>query len=298
MSAADAETSLRLSVSTEQRTPHSVVRHSRPDRLIANDIDPAADAPKITRVLGDLGYREAHYSTAAIFGWSRDATRRHDGGVNVSVRPAQRSDVDALGHDLAWQAAYRGVMPDGYLDGLEAADRSAMWARFIEQAPPDRRLVVIAVDDQVVGFACFGRCPDADEEGVAELFAINLDPDYWGRGLVGGSCCRSPATYQRSAPLPCCGWCQRTHGHGRFTNRPVGSMTAAAATNKYSAPKSMKCGAGLRCSSSCTRRSTTRADRVIRRLLRTPWRAAQSHGCRRSDFISSSTEQSSGAAPS
>lgn len=29
----------------------------------------------------------------------------------------------------AWQAAYRGQMPDGYLDGLRAEDRAEGWAR-------------------------------------------------------------------------------------------------------------------------------------------------------------------------
>lgn len=70
-------------------------------------------------------------------------------------------DVDELGevHVPAWQAAYRGVTPDGYLDGLEPGDRAAMWARFLETPPPDQRLHVVAVDDRVVGFACFGPAP-------------------------------------------------------------------------------------------------------------------------------------------
>ena len=82
-------------------------------------------------------------------------------------------------HVRAWQAAYRGVMPDEYLDGLSVEDRSAMWRRQIAQGT-DGLLVAVA-DGAVVGFAAFGACRDDDD--VGELYAINLDPDAWGRGF-------------------------------------------------------------------------------------------------------------------
>ena len=46
------------------------------------------------------------------------------------MRDARAGDVDEIGrvHVRAWQAAYRGVMPDEYLDGLEIGDRVAMWS--------------------------------------------------------------------------------------------------------------------------------------------------------------------------
>jgi ribosomal protein S18 acetylase RimI-like enzyme len=74
-------------------------------------------------------------------------------------------------------------MPDDYLDGLEPSDRAVMWARFLETPQPDRRLKVVTVDGRVVGFACFGSCPDFEHAPLGELYAINVDPEYWGRGL-------------------------------------------------------------------------------------------------------------------
>jgi ribosomal protein S18 acetylase RimI-like enzyme len=105
--------------------------------------------------------------------------------MNDEIRQARVDDVDELGrvHVRAWQAAYRGVMPDEYLDGLRASDRSAMWARFLHDPHPDRRLHVVTVEDRVVGFACFGICRDAEDVPLGELYAINLDPEFWGRGL-------------------------------------------------------------------------------------------------------------------
>jgi hypothetical protein len=45
------------------------------------------------------------------------------------IRSAVAGDADAMGllHVRAWQSAYRGVMPDAYLDGLEPEERVAMW---------------------------------------------------------------------------------------------------------------------------------------------------------------------------
>lgn len=105
--------------------------------------------------------------------------------MDVEVRAAEPGDVDALGviHVAAWRAAYRGMMPDAYLDGLEPAARSAMWAGFFETRPSDRELRVVTVAGDVVGFACFGACRDDGATADAELHAINLHPDAWGRGL-------------------------------------------------------------------------------------------------------------------
>jgi len=49
----------------------------------------------------------------------------------VTVRHATVDDAPALGrvHVRAWQAAYRGQMPDDYLEGLRAEERAAGWER-------------------------------------------------------------------------------------------------------------------------------------------------------------------------
>jgi GNAT superfamily N-acetyltransferase len=51
----------------------------------------------------------------------------------VTVRLATAADAPAMGRLVvrAWQAAYRGHMPDDYLDGLRAQDRAAGWERVL-----------------------------------------------------------------------------------------------------------------------------------------------------------------------
>ncbi|MGI8794571.1 MAG: GNAT family N-acetyltransferase [Acidimicrobiales bacterium] len=103
------------------------------------------------------------------------------------IRQPTVDDADVMGrvHVRAWQAAYRGVMPEEYLDGLRAEDRAGMWRRQISSAEGAVGLWVVEVDDAVVGFVAFGpeRAPDLlNTPGRGEVYAINLDPDSWGKG--------------------------------------------------------------------------------------------------------------------
>jgi GNAT superfamily N-acetyltransferase len=104
----------------------------------------------------------------------------------VTIRPASIDDADAVGevHVRAWQAAYRGAMPDDYLDGLQARDHATRWREHLTAPSSDAELLVVADDHRVVGFASLGPAIDSDAPAdVGQLYAINLDPDVWGRGL-------------------------------------------------------------------------------------------------------------------
>jgi ribosomal protein S18 acetylase RimI-like enzyme len=106
--------------------------------------------------------------------------------VSITVRKPVVEDAAGLGriHVRAWQTAYRGLMPDEYLDGLQVRQRAEMWSRNIEQGWPRLEVLVIEVDGNVAGFAAFGpEGGDLAQRAVGELFAINLDPSIWGRGL-------------------------------------------------------------------------------------------------------------------
>jgi len=100
----------------------------------------------------------------------------------ATVRRATAADAPAMGrlHVRAWQAAYRGHMPDEYLDGLRAEERAAGWERSLGRERPRGAVLVAERDGEVVGFAALG--PSPDPEGAGELFSINVDPDHWGTG--------------------------------------------------------------------------------------------------------------------
>jgi GNAT superfamily N-acetyltransferase len=98
------------------------------------------------------------------------------------LRPATPEDAIAVArvHVRSWQVAYRGLMPDDYLDALAPEDRAARYT-FGERAP-DRPATIVALDGQTIcGFAMVG--PSRDERSTGELYALYVDPDRWGTGV-------------------------------------------------------------------------------------------------------------------
>ena len=88
-------------------------------------------------------------------------------------------------HVRAWQVAYRGELPDEYLDALRESDRADMWVRFLETTDEARNRLSVAVErSDVLGFACYGMASDNQgEDRLGELNAINVDPDHWRAGV-------------------------------------------------------------------------------------------------------------------
>ena len=105
----------------------------------------------------------------------------------MHVRTARPGDAAAMGALVvrAWQAAYRGLMPDDYLDGLTVDDRADQWTRVLTGDPDPPRAVLVAEDDdgRVVGFVAVGGEMDVTDVTRGEVYAINVDPDRWGCGV-------------------------------------------------------------------------------------------------------------------
>jgi RimJ/RimL family protein N-acetyltransferase len=111
------------------------------------------------------------------------------------VRPAVAGDAPALGsvHVRAWQAAYAEVMPNAYLASLRPAQRAQLWAEAIERARPGRRFLVADQDGAVAGFAASGPEEGLEDAARGQLYALNVDPRLWGRG-VGTALLRATTT--------------------------------------------------------------------------------------------------------
>jgi ribosomal protein S18 acetylase RimI-like enzyme len=103
----------------------------------------------------------------------------------VAMRPANADDARAIAgvHVRAWRSAYRGLMPDAFLDGLSLEERARGWRRRLEAH--DAHTLVATENGAIVGFVTSGQSrDDAAAEGVTgEVLALYLDPAYIGRGL-------------------------------------------------------------------------------------------------------------------
>jgi GNAT superfamily N-acetyltransferase len=104
----------------------------------------------------------------------------------MTVREARPADAPALAaaHVEAWQATYRGMLPDAYLESLTAHDRLPWWQDRL--AAPERpgSTVLVAEDSggTVCGFGSLWPSPNLPS-GTVELPQIYLVPRAWGQGL-------------------------------------------------------------------------------------------------------------------
>ncbi len=113
--------------------------------------------------------------------------RRGDRATPWTLRRATGDDARAMAamHVRAWRAAYRGIVPDAHLDGLDPEARAARY-RLEPSGPgdPETWLAVDGAGGDVIGFVTTGPCRDADLPGAGEVWSIYVDPGRW-RGGVG-----------------------------------------------------------------------------------------------------------------
>ena len=101
----------------------------------------------------------------------------------MELRPAQPDDaLEVAGvHVRSWQAAYRGLMPDAYLDGLRPEDRATRYTFDVRTTAAPWTMVAV-VEGRICGFATSGPTADEDSAGTGELMALYADPARWSTG--------------------------------------------------------------------------------------------------------------------
>ncbi len=88
-------------------------------------------------------------------------------------------------HVDSWQAAYRGLLPDDVLDGLDPTARARRYT-FADRGADVAVSTTVAVGaGRIRGFVTIGpgRDDDANPALVGELYALYVSPSWWGGGL-------------------------------------------------------------------------------------------------------------------
>jgi ribosomal protein S18 acetylase RimI-like enzyme len=102
----------------------------------------------------------------------------------LTIRPATPEDGAGVAtvHVRAWKAAYRGLLPDEYLDDLRPEHRIGHYT--LGSPDPDVPATLVAVVEGVVrGFVTTGPCRDPDDTDRGEVLALHVDPGSWGLGI-------------------------------------------------------------------------------------------------------------------
>jgi GNAT superfamily N-acetyltransferase len=103
---------------------------------------------------------------------------------DVLLRPAEPVDAMAVArvHVRSWQAAYRTLLPDDYLDQLRPEDRAQKYD-FATLDPLKPRTIVAAEAGMIHGFVTTAPSREPDLPNYGELCGLYVDPEHWGRGI-------------------------------------------------------------------------------------------------------------------
>ncbi|HEY6744118.1 MAG TPA: GNAT family N-acetyltransferase [Mycobacteriales bacterium] len=106
--------------------------------------------------------------------------------MDVTCRPMTAGDFDAVCelHVRAWQSAYRGIVPQDFLDAMDPAERARR-----TRGDDLTGQHVAEADGEIVGWLALGPYraqddgPDAPGPGYGEVEAIYARPDAVGTGV-------------------------------------------------------------------------------------------------------------------
>jgi len=112
----------------------------------------------------------------------------------MEIRRATPDDAVALAkvHIDSWRTAYRGLVPDSHLDGLNYERRAQRFRESLAQNAQNPEETYLAERNrEVLGFLTLGGCRDADvdQKTTGEIWGIYLAPGNWRMG-IGTLLCR------------------------------------------------------------------------------------------------------------
>lgn len=96
----------------------------------------------------------------------------------MNIRRMSNADEAEVGrlYVRSWQAGYKGLLPQAYLDGLEAS----RWNSKFTDLPGS---FVITDGDTIAGHSCARAAADEAMSGWGEVWTLYVLPEYWGKGF-------------------------------------------------------------------------------------------------------------------
>ena len=102
----------------------------------------------------------------------------------VLIRRAEVDDAAGIARVRveSWRVAYKGILPDLYLDAIDPGEWSEWQRRNMAIRSEGMVYFVADVEGQVIGFAEGGPNREDDPDHAGELYAIYLLPEHQRRG--------------------------------------------------------------------------------------------------------------------
>jgi GNAT superfamily N-acetyltransferase len=103
--------------------------------------------------------------------------------VGTRIRDARADDAHAIAdiYVASRRVAWKGIIDDVYLDGLDADQEARSTSAFLELPDPPGWGTRVAEDARIVGFLSAG--PDEEAPASAHVGALFVAPDVFGSGI-------------------------------------------------------------------------------------------------------------------
>jgi ribosomal protein S18 acetylase RimI-like enzyme len=103
-------------------------------------------------------------------------------GPNYDIRPATLADIDAIAEfqTACWREAYRGLVPDAYLDSVSVDVRAVRWRERLTSGA--RQIAIGWSSTEIAGVISWG--PAAEGDPALELKSLYVGAQYRGSGLA------------------------------------------------------------------------------------------------------------------
>ncbi len=106
----------------------------------------------------------------------------------IVIRKAQLADTAEIAHVhvVAWQSAYKGLLPADLLASLSEERRRNWWQQMLEADLAENGIFIAQMNDEIVGFVLAQPARDLEPgKKWGEVNAIYLVEEAWGRGIGG-----------------------------------------------------------------------------------------------------------------
>lgn len=105
----------------------------------------------------------------------------------LNVRPYEEGDVESIARigARAWEAGYAAILPTEVLrDRASISQMARRWRTLLARADVAQGTALALIGNRPVAFATAAKSRDDDSsEMTGEVFALNVEPDHWGRGI-------------------------------------------------------------------------------------------------------------------
>ncbi|WAT91340.1 GNAT family N-acetyltransferase [Vibrio parahaemolyticus] len=103
--------------------------------------------------------------------------------MGYTVRNAVREEAAQIAkiHVDSWQVAYKGLMPQSYIEQFTIERRERMWTRVMTEQLA--QLIVVEKQGEIVGFLSYELPNHTSEDKTALVTCCYVSPLHYGQGL-------------------------------------------------------------------------------------------------------------------